>query len=61
MILDKIWCSHCNKYTDQTSAGCPLCGKINSNYKFSSTVVDKIKKQEYLDPVEDYSDPTEPI
>ena len=59
-MLDKIWCNHCMKYTDQTSTGCPICGKINSNYKFSSTTVPKIK-EEYLDPVEDYSDPMEPI
>ena len=59
MMLDKIWCNHCQKYMDQTSAGCPICGEINFNYKFSSaTAADK--KEDYLDPVEDYTDFTEP-
>ena len=59
-MFDKIWCSHCNKYTYQTTGGCIICGKTNINYDSGSVTVPKIEK-EYLDPVEDYTDFTEPM
>jgi len=35
----KVWCEHCNKYTDQGSAGCIECGKVTLNYRDSTRTV----------------------